>query len=188
VVRFLNKNLKQQYKVWKNFKELKSTKNIDLEPGLTTYSKSGYLLVVQYLVDNGANIHFAENYAIQLAAHNGHLPIVKYLVNPPVNPADLKSALFNTIGIERSSRRDDLVSKGSNINALNKALFSATNKGHLNIVQYLVSKGANIHADNDRALGYAADKGHLPIVLYLLSLGANTDSLTAEQKAEFNIN
>ena len=51
------------------------------------------------------------------------------------------------------------------------ALQSAAENGHLNIVQYLVSIGANIHASDDQALRLAAENGHLEIVQYLVSIG-----------------
>src|SRR5581483_5095738 len=46
-------------------------------------------------------------------------------------------------------------------------------KGHLSTVQYLVSLGADIHADNNWALRAASENGHRSIVEYLVSLGAN---------------
>jgi len=137
VIRFLNTNLKQQYQI---IKELKSKPNMDLDQELFKYSRLGYLLIVQYLV------------------------------NPPFNPADPRSALSNTIGIERSSLRDDLVSKGANIHARDDfVLRLAAGYGHLPIVQYLVCKGANIHARDDYALLWAAKNGHLQVVKYLVN-------------------
>ncbi len=67
-----------------------------------------------------------------------------------------------------------LVYLGANIHAYNEhALQLAAREGHLEIVQYLVSLGANIHANNNAALQSAAKEGHLEVVLYLVSLGAD---------------
>ena len=49
----------------------------------------------------------------------------------------------------------------------------ASEKGHLDIVKYLVEKGANIHADSEYALREASEAGHLPVVKYLLEQGAD---------------
>jgi hypothetical protein len=49
----------------------------------------------------------------------------------------------------------------------------AARSGHLEVVQYLVSKGANVHACNNVALCEAAMNGHIQVVRYLVSQGAN---------------
>ena len=61
-----------------------------------------------------------------------------------------------------------LVSKGADIHAENDwASRLAAENEHLTVVKYLVSEGANIHTWNDYALRYAAENGHLPVVKYL---------------------
>ncbi len=49
----------------------------------------------------------------------------------------------------------------------------ASAHGHLNVVQYLVSIGANIHARRNGALQWASRNGHLEVVKYLVSIGAD---------------
>ena len=64
--------------------------------------------------------------------------------------------------------------QGANISANEeKALRTAAAKGYLDIVSYLVERGANISAREDEALYTAAAKGHLDIVSYLVERGAN---------------
>jgi ankyrin repeat protein len=48
-------------------------------------------------------------------------------------------------------------------------LAGAAHQGHLDVVKFLVDKGA---ADLDKALGYAADTGHEEVVDFLKSKGA----------------
>lgn len=51
----------------------------------------------------------------------------------------------------------------------------AAQEGHLNIVRYLIQKGANIHSETstgDSALTYACANGHTIIVDILLGCGA----------------
>src|SRR5581483_7285166 len=43
--------------------------------------------------------------------------------------------------------------------------------GHLSTVQYLLSVGADIHADDNCAIRYASKHGHLSVVQYLVELG-----------------
>ena len=48
-------------------------------------SKNGHLEVVKYLVENKANIHAQNDEALRLASENGHLEVVKYLVENKAN-------------------------------------------------------------------------------------------------------
>ena len=48
----------------------------------------------------------------------------------------------------------------------------ASYNGHLDVVKYLVSQGADIRADNDEAVRWASFNGHLEVVKYLVSQGA----------------
>jgi ankyrin repeat protein len=53
-------------------------------------------------------------------------------------------------------------------NIPDEALRWAASDGHLDVVKYLVSKGANVHVRDDEALLYAAGNGHLQVVKYLV--------------------
>ena len=67
-----------------------------------------------------------------------------------------------------------LVSKGKDIHLYDdEALRLAATNGHLDVVKYLISLGANIHSKDDEALRQAALHGYLDVVKYLISLGAN---------------
>ena len=78
--------------------------------------------------------------ALRQASRNGHLEIVKYLIE-----------------------------NGANIHAENDyALRWASNEGHLEVVKYLIKKGTDVHAENDHALRWASGKGHLEIVKFLI--------------------
>jgi len=41
---------------------------------------NGHLEIVKYLVTLGADIRAADNYAVKMASRNGYLEVVKYLV------------------------------------------------------------------------------------------------------------
>lgn len=80
------------------------------------------------------------------AAVNGHLDVLKYLV-------DKKGADI--------SKENDITLRYTSFN------------GHTDVVKYLVEKGANIHVLDDFPLRHAAINGHLDTVKYLVDNGAN---------------
>ena len=51
---------------------------------------------------------------------------------------------------------------------INQALRNAARNGHVEIVKYLITNGANVHANNNQALRNAALGGHLEVVKYLI--------------------
>ena len=59
---------------------------------------------------------------------------------------------------------------------IDHALISACANGNLEFVKYLVSHGANIHAQNDRILISVCENGHLEVVKYLIDLGVNINA------------
>ena len=62
-----------------------------------------------------------------------------------------------------------LIEHGANIHANNDAaLGTSAAAGHLSIVKYLVEHGANIHANNDYALRITTEHGHSEIATYLM--------------------
>ncbi len=124
------------------------SRKIDVSPNINIRllwaSESGYLPVVKYLIETGADIHYGDDYPLRFASARGHLPVVKYLTE-----------------------------NGAKVNALkNRALEAAIQNGHLPVVKYLTENGADIYADN-RALRAAVEFGDLPIVQYLKDKGVD---------------
>ena len=113
-------------------------------------ASQGQLNIVKFLWrKHYEDIHEYDGQALHMAARNGHLPVVKFLVF-----------------------------KGVNMHADNyPALAQAVNRGHFKIVKFLISKGANIHADFDLAFRTAVHYGRLPIVKFLISKGANIHAI-----------
>src|SRR5581483_4804473 len=66
----------------------------------------------------------------------------------------------------------DEFSKGFLLNAKRGLNWNCEN-GYLSIVQYLVSHGADIHADSNYAIICDAANGHLSTLQYLVSVGAD---------------
>ncbi len=58
---------------------------LDLLVALGCASENGHLEVVKYLVEQGANIHAYAAFALRWAFRNGHIEIVKYLEEQGAN-------------------------------------------------------------------------------------------------------
>ena len=82
------------------------------------------------------------------------------------------NALFLAVAYEHLDIVEYLVEKGANIHK-SSILDSAAFNGYLDIVKYLIKNGVDIHNENDNALFLAAERGHLDIVKCLISKGAD---------------
>jgi ankyrin repeat protein len=70
-----------------------------------------------------------------------------------------------------------LVSQGADVISLdNYALRCAAENGHLKVVQYLVSQGADVPSHHNYAVQRAVYNGHLEVVQYLVSQGADVSA------------
>lgn len=134
-----------------------------------------YEPVTRYLIDNGANVHAADEYPLRYAIENGHESIVKYLIkkeaNIHVQNGDVLIYAADH-GLETIVRY--LVENGADVHAQDdSALQYAAENGDESIMQYLVENGADIHAEDERALYVAARSGHESVVRYLVEKGAD---------------
>jgi ankyrin repeat protein len=130
------------------YNEFKLKMNTSKNVTLCWVSENGHLQIVKYLVENGADIHAINDRPLRSASKHGYLEIVKYLVE-----------------------------NGANIHAKDdEALTLASYNGRLNVVKYLIEKGANIHAKDDDALKWALQNAHLEVVKYLVEKGADIHS------------
>ena len=121
--------------------------------------KSMSLNLFKFIVDNNYwdmflnldynkfDLHVEDDYALRWSSSNGHIEIVKFLVE-----------------------------KGANIHADDDyALRWSSFCGHNDVVKFLIEKGANIHADDDDALKWSSGNGHIEVVKILIENGANID-------------
>lgn len=107
-------------------------------------ARNGYLELVQFFIE--LNFGFSHIPALEDAASNGHLEIVKILIDG-----------------------DDWTNSGK----YNRALACAAENGHLDIIKFLSENGADYRANDNLALMHASEKGHLPIVKFLVKNGAD---------------
>ncbi len=107
-------------------------------------SEEGELTVLKHYHSHGI-LEYHNSECLKIASQNGHLNIVKFLIEKGLNVHSEKDA----------------------------ALRYAIRCGHYHIFDYLISKGANIHVNDDAPLRIAAMYGHYEIVKYLVQRGAN---------------
>ena len=123
--------------------------------------------VVEYLIEQcNANVHAGDDgldYALRMAAWNGHLSIVKYLMKKRAdtqNNYSLSSDEYIPLSIVEYLREKQ---EGKD-SGKDSALHSAAASGQLSVLEYLIEEGADIHFKHDKALRSAAEFGHLQVV------------------------
>jgi ankyrin repeat protein len=179
---------KNKYKSLSKSKKRRSPLQIEIKSGggimededdLITASENGDLEGLKLLVEErGANVRAQHNQALISASYNGHLDVVKYLVE---NGAKI-SAQRNKALIEASDGGHldivkYLVERGADVSAQrNQALIHASRKGRLDIVKYLAENGADVSARDNQALVHASRNGYLDIVKYLVERGADVSA------------
>ena len=139
----------------------------------------GKVETFEYLVNNGADIHYDNDYPLVWASEHGYTDIVRYLIQ---NGADFRtdhnSALCLATKYGHLEVVKILVETGADVNdkkiykGPHSILSLACENGRLDLVEYLVSVGADIRANNYPLIA-AARGGHLNIIKYLVSIGAN---------------
>jgi ankyrin repeat protein len=141
-------------------------------------SKNGFFLV-KYMLEKKADIHFQNDYAIQLTAKYGNIDVMKYFIEKGLDVCDRKynskskgsrnllrlAAKYNQFHIVRYLVE---VIKVNVCARDNLAVREAASHGHLKIVKYLVENGADIYVQNNYAVRSAAQYGHLDMVKYLV--------------------
>ena len=109
---------------------------------------------------------------LTIATRNGHLHIIKYLVQ--YHNADIHCPVNNMLTIASTFGHFEIVEyiidNGVNIH-LHKynALLCASYYGHIDIARYLIEKGANVSDSN--ALKWACEKNNLDMVKLLVEVG-----------------
>ena len=124
----------------------------DKEDGLYWACSCGNLELAKYFVQIGANpcppANYYNDYPLGVAFEEGHLEVLKFLVE-----------------------------KGANIRVYNDLPFrTAALKGYLQIVKYLVERGSVVNIDDDYAICAASVRGHLDIIKYLVQNGAKANA------------
>eukprot|EP00041_Stephanoeca_diplocostata_P006715 m.91757 g.91757 ORF g.91757 m.91757 type:complete len:216 (+) comp16511_c0_seq2:155-802(+) len=125
--------------------------------------------VRQYLKRNPGDVNALSGgaTALQLACSQGHLDIVKYLVEEAMADIDLQGPF---LGVGTQTTANDEVEEGT-IDKVT-ALGVAARRGHTAVVSYLLSKGADVNLPMARGvtpLTTAVAAGHTNVVSELLA-------------------
>ncbi|MEK0338404.1 MAG: ankyrin repeat domain-containing protein, partial [Nitrosopumilus sp.] len=110
--------------------------SLDPNELLRKSAKHGFLPGVNKALEDGADVHVTNDYALRFASYYGHYDVVALLLD---NGADVH-------------------------NVKDFALRFASEYGHYDIVALLLDNGADVHAQDDDALRWASYYGHDDVV------------------------
>jgi ankyrin repeat protein len=151
------------------------------EEALLIAAERGYLDILEYLVSKDVNIYTNDGEVLTNAIFKNQLEIVKYLILTDENTHRKSMVNFqNDLPIIKAVKAGNLemieylISKGANLRTTNDhAIIVASMHNNLDVFRYLVKKGLNPRVNDDRPLKVASKYGCLDIVDYLLDLNAN---------------
>lgn len=144
------------------------------EESMKTSVKLGDIDILKHLIQWGGDVHMNDDVLVKHAVVADKLEMLKYLVSigcrvnkyvDELLEKTLKKGYWNMFRF--------LISNWANAHQINACMILATERGKLNAVKFLHSKGGNIRECNDRCLMIAAEKGHLSIIKYLQSKGVD---------------
>jgi ankyrin repeat protein len=178
-------------------------RSVDTVQALYFASQYGYLVMVQELLNYGANVNSSygrwgggSSTPLHAAVTSGHLKVVEELLLAGADPncytdpglccvEDSQTPLYQAAGQGDLEIVKLLLAAGANVNSLNRGswgstpLSAAAQCGHLEIVKELLKHGAKTEqADyyDQTSLYVASNYGHLEIVKKLLKHGAHVNS------------
>ncbi|MCX5728019.1 MAG: ankyrin repeat domain-containing protein, partial [Nitrospirae bacterium] len=146
----------------------------------------GHLDVVLHLLSAGADIAVKNrggHDALVWAAEHGHLAIVDSLLSAGANSVD--AALVFACENGHADIADLLIHRGASLAYQHgehhlTPLTAAAYKGYVELVEFLVNHGADVHALDDAALGWACGFQQLGTAERLILRGANVGGHGAE--------
>lgn len=138
-----------------------------------TETGRGHVEMVKYIVEKGKeNITHS---AMENAIICGQLEVIKYLVHECKDTYLLITLLNFACTLGDFHTVKCLIENGVSPDGL--TLSCATNKGHVEVVKYLLHIGVDVHSYDEAALHNACTSGYIEIVKILHQKGANiTDS------------
>ena len=129
---------------------------------LVTSSQNGYFSIVEFLVENGADVNQAAKNGVTsllMSSQNGHFPIVEVLVENGANVNQAANNGATSLLVSSQNGRfpivEFLVQHEANVNQARidgtTPLLMSSKNGHFSIVEVLVQNGVDVNqADNNR--------------------------------------
>ena len=151
---------------------------------LKNASEAGITGMVTMLMELGADVHADGGDSLKLAALGGHLDIVEILIQA-LGPSVRRycdgafQAVCRAYGLRHNVTEvvARLVRAGADVRADNdRALRAAASAGSVNVAAQLLAEGADVHAGNDDPLFLAVRAQNIALVELLVGAGANVNA------------
>ncbi|KAJ3329207.1 hypothetical protein HDU93_001093 [Gonapodya sp. JEL0774] len=146
-----------------------------LDAALVIASTGGNIAIMELLLSTGADVHTRNEHAIRCSARSGHTEAIRLLLHwgADLNP-HANSALFVASGGGNLEVVRLILETIPNVSPLNMAiaLSTASESGAIDVVSYLLSKGAMIEFNGFDAFRKACEHGHAEVARTLLDSDA----------------
>ncbi|XP_068249234.1 putative ankyrin repeat protein RF_0381 [Palaemon carinicauda] len=146
---------------------------------LARAAEAGNLKTVKDLVSRGAEVNYGSEIPLWEAARGGYIEIVKYLLDNGANPdgGEYKGGIVSVASeYNRLDILDLLIASGASVQNGSDVLLGAAENGHLEAIRKLIQAGADVNYNDAFALLNAAEQGHLEIVKALIDAGADVNA------------
>ena len=142
---------------------------------LNEFAKQGNIQGVELMEKYGGRIRYYIDIPLREAIKHNQMETVKYLISRGVDPRRIH--FMNIAGSHGHLEiLKYLQSLGADIHSNNDYPFRyAAKNGHINVVKYLLKNGVDIHVNNDEALSFALGNDQLEMAKFLIENGANLD-------------
>jgi len=149
---------------------------------LPTVIERGYADMTTMLIALGADVNFDNGKSLRLAASHGNKDTVELLISKgaDVNAGGKQAPLHAAASLDRIDIAECLIAAGADVNGINKEWWSplgdAIIHGHKRMVEFLLSKGADVDKGNGwSALEAAIDGEYKEIAMLLIEHGADVN-------------
>ncbi|XP_068250123.1 putative ankyrin repeat protein RF_0381 [Palaemon carinicauda] len=150
---------------------------------LAKEAEKGNLEKVKDLVSRGADVNFSGGNPLWNAARGGYIEIVKYLIESGANPDGDESFKGGIVAVAAEHNHldilDILIASGASVTPGEygrNVLFRAAENGHLEAVRKLIQAGADVNYGDGFSLLNAAKNGHLEVVKTFIDAGADVNA------------
>ncbi|XP_068248922.1 kinase D-interacting substrate of 220 kDa-like [Palaemon carinicauda] len=150
---------------------------------LAKEAEKGNLENVKDLVSRGADVNYGSGVPLWNAAKGGYIEIVKYLLESGANPDGDESFKGGIVAVAAEHNHLDildlLIASGASVTPGiygSDVLFRAAENGHVEAVRKLIQVGANVNHGDGFSLLNAAKNGHLEVVKAFIDAGADVNA------------
>lgn len=137
----------------------------------------GYIDVVQYLTNNGAERDIS--YALSIAVINNDLELMRFFLEYPNVQLDFDESIENCISNERIEALRLLFPYEPNLDIYEKHFSLIYDNKTQDVAQFLLDNGVNIHVNDHKCFIKCAKEGNLEMVKFLLANGADVNARNA---------